>query len=94
MVTSLTAVLGASEGVDLGAPGLTSAQQALNNAGENVINWLYTSWYPTMENPGIDQATGALLRGDADVDEWVDRCEQVAKEFREDDSIKKQTREL
>ncbi|NED94260.1 carbohydrate ABC transporter, N-acetylglucosamine/diacetylchitobiose-binding protein [Phytoactinopolyspora alkaliphila] len=92
MVTSFTSVLGSSEGVEIAAPGLSSAQAALNAAGENVINWFYTSWYPTMENPGIDQATGALLRGAADVDEWVERCEDVAREIREDDSITKQSR--
>jgi N-acetylglucosamine transport system substrate-binding protein len=91
-VTSLTAVLGASDGVEIEAPGLSSAQTALSEAGENVINWLYPTWYPTMENPGIDQATGALLRGAIDVDEWVDQCEAAAAEIRDDDSIEKYTR--
>ncbi|WP_166350442.1 N-acetylglucosamine/diacetylchitobiose ABC transporter substrate-binding protein [Phytoactinopolyspora limicola] len=91
-VTSLTSVVGGSEGVELEAPGLSSAQAALEAAGENIINWLYPTWYPTMENPGIDQATGALLRGAVDVDEWVERCEDVAREFREDDSVNKQSR--
>jgi N-acetylglucosamine transport system substrate-binding protein len=45
-----------------------------------------------MENPGIDQATGALLRGDVDVDGWVAQCEAVTAEIRADDSITKQTR--
>lgn len=94
MVTSLTSVRGAADDVELDAPGLTSAQQALSAAGENVVNWLYPTWYPSMENPGIDQATGALLRGDLDVDGWVDECEAVAAEIREDDSIEKYTREL
>lgn len=92
-VTSLTSVAAANEEVEISAPGLASAQEALNAAGENVINWLYPTWYPTMENPGIDQATGALLRADITVDEWVQQCEAVAKEIREDDSVVKQTRE-
>jgi N-acetylglucosamine transport system substrate-binding protein len=91
-VTSLTSVLGASDGVQIDAPGLSSAQAALAAAGENVINWLYPDWYKTMENPGIDQATGALLRGDVDVDGWVAQCEAVTAEIRADDSITKQTR--
>ncbi|TDE09460.1 N-acetylglucosamine/diacetylchitobiose ABC transporter substrate-binding protein [Jiangella asiatica] len=92
-VTSLTSVAGASEGVTIEAPGLASAQAALQAAGDNVINWYYPSWYGDMENPGIDQATGALLRAEITVDEWADRCEAVATEVREDDSIDKQNRE-
>ncbi|AYY13286.1 carbohydrate ABC transporter, N-acetylglucosamine/diacetylchitobiose-binding protein [Actinobacteria bacterium YIM 96077] len=93
MVTSLTSVIGAADGVEL-APGLSSAQEALNAAGDNIVNWFYPTWYKEMENPGIDQATGKLLRGDATVDEWVDECEAVAAEIREDDSLLKQNREL
>ncbi|NEE01382.1 N-acetylglucosamine/diacetylchitobiose ABC transporter substrate-binding protein [Phytoactinopolyspora halotolerans] len=92
-VTSLTSVAAANEGVEFEAPGLSSAQQALTAAGDNVINWLYPSWYPTLENPGIDQATGALLRADITVDEWVEQCEAATAEIRNDDSISKQTRE-
>ncbi len=92
-VTSLTSVAGSSEGVEIQAPGLASAQAALEAAGDNVINWLYPSWYKTMENPGIDQATGALLRTELTVDQWVEQCEAAATAIRDDDSIVKQTRE-
>ncbi|PSL02163.1 N-acetylglucosamine transport system substrate-binding protein [Haloactinopolyspora alba] len=92
-VTSLTSVAEANQGVEIQAPGLSSAKDALNAAGDNVINWMYPTWYPTMENPGIDQATGALLRADITVDEWVQQCEKVAADIRKDDSIVKQTRE-
>lgn len=93
MVTSLTSVVGATEGVEFEAPGLNSARTALEAAGENVINWYYPSWYLTMENPGIDQVTGALLRGEIDANQWADQCEAVATSIRDDDSIVKQTRE-
>ncbi|TDE09689.1 N-acetylglucosamine/diacetylchitobiose ABC transporter substrate-binding protein [Jiangella asiatica] len=92
-VTSLTSVAEANEGVEFEAPGLSSAQAALTAAGDNVINWLYSTWYPTMESPGIDQATATLLRADITVDEWVQQCEAAAAEIRNDDSITKQTRE-
>lgn len=92
MVTSLTAVVGSSEGVDLGAPGLTSAQQALNAAGTNVLNYKWDSWYPTMNNPGIDAHTGDLLAGRKTVEEWADGCEDEARIIREDDAIQKYTR--
>jgi N-acetylglucosamine transport system substrate-binding protein len=92
MVSSLTSVLGAADDVQLAAPGLNSANQAFSAAGENVINWFYPTWYPTMENPGIDQATGRLLKADINPEQWAEECEAVAAEIREDDSISKQTR--
>lgn len=92
-VTSLTSVAGASDGVQIDAPGLASAQAALQAAGENVVNWFYPNWYPTMENPGIDQNTAALLRAEITVDQWVEQNEAVAASIRDDDSIVKQTRE-
>lgn len=92
-VTSLTSVAGASDGVQIDAPGLASAQAALQAAGDNVINWFYPNWYPTMENPGIDQNTAALLRAEISVDQWSEQNETVAATIRDDDSIVKQTRE-
>jgi N-acetylglucosamine transport system substrate-binding protein len=92
MVSSLTSVLGSADGVQLAAPGLNSAKDAFVAAGENIINWFYPTWYPTMENPGIDQATGRLLKADINPEQWADECEAVTKEIREDDSIGKQTR--
>ncbi len=92
-VTSLTAVLGAAEGVQIDASGLSSAKDALAAAGTNVVNWFYPNWYKTMENPGIDQVTGALLRGDINPDQWVDQVEAVTATIREDDTIPKQTRD-
>ncbi|MGH8822970.1 MAG: N-acetylglucosamine/diacetylchitobiose ABC transporter substrate-binding protein [Jiangellaceae bacterium] len=92
MVNSLTSVLGAADGVAIESPGLGSAVAAFAAAGENVVNWFYPSWYPTMENPGIDQATARLLTGDFTPEQWADECENVARAIREDDSIPKETR--
>lgn len=90
-VSSLTVVQGASDGVKL-PPGLTSAQKALADAGDNVVNWMYPTWYGKMENPGINAVTGDLLAGRKTVDEWVEGCEAEAKKVREDDSITKYKR--
>ncbi len=92
-VASLTSVLGAADGVQIDAPGLSSAKDALAAAGTNIVDWLYPTWYKTMENPGIDQVTGALLRGDINPDQWVDQVEAVTKTIRDDDAIAKQTRD-
>jgi N-acetylglucosamine transport system substrate-binding protein len=90
-VSSLTIVKDSSEGVDL-APGITSAKQALADAGDNVVNWLYPTWYGTMENPGINAVTGDLLAGRINVAQWSEGCEAEAAKIRDDDSITKYTR--
>lgn len=90
-VSSLAAVKGSADGVQL-PPGLTSAQSALSTAGDNVINWFYSTWYREMENPGIDEATASLLAGRSSVDDWVATCEAEATKVRDDDAITKYTR--
>ncbi|MPZ80527.1 MAG: carbohydrate ABC transporter, N-acetylglucosamine/diacetylchitobiose-binding protein [Actinophytocola sp.] len=90
-VSSLTVVKDSAEGVQL-PPGLTSAQSALKAAGDNVINWMYPTWYGDMENPGINAVTGDLLAGRKTVDEWAEGCEAEAKKIRDDDSVTKYTR--
>ncbi len=91
MVSSLTSVKGAADGLEL-SPGLASAAQMLSNAGDNVFNWLYPSWYATMENPMIDAATGDLMTNRITPQEWAERCEAAATQIREDDSIEKYSR--
>ncbi|HEY0453160.1 N-acetylglucosamine/diacetylchitobiose ABC transporter substrate-binding protein [Actinophytocola sp.] len=90
-VSSLTVVKGAADGVEL-PPGLTSAQAALKAADDNVVNWMYNTWYGTMWNPGINTQMGDLLTGRKSVDEFVAGCEAEAKKIRDDDSITKYTR--
>ncbi|MGH3731232.1 MAG: N-acetylglucosamine/diacetylchitobiose ABC transporter substrate-binding protein [Micromonosporaceae bacterium] len=91
MVSSLTAVKGAADGLDL-PPGLTAAAAVLKAAGDNVFNWNYPTWYLEMENPAIDAATGDLMSNRIKPDEWVERCEKAAKDIREDDSVTKYKR--
>ncbi|OLF09614.1 N-acetylglucosamine/diacetylchitobiose ABC transporter substrate-binding protein [Actinophytocola xanthii] len=90
-VSSLTVVQGAADGLQL-KPGLTSAQDALKTAGDNVINWRYQTWYQSMWNPGINAHIGDLLAGRMSVDEFSTACEAEAKKIRDDDSITKYTR--
>src|ERR1044071_2790813 len=56
-VSSLTVVQGAADGVELPA-GLTSARAALTAAGDNVVSWMYNTWYGKMWNPGINTQLG------------------------------------
>ena len=90
-VSSLTVVQGAADGVKL-PTGLTSAQKSLSAAGDNVIGWMYQTWYGKMWNPGINAHIGDLLAGRTNVDEFVAGCEAEAKKVRDDDSITKYTR--
>jgi N-acetylglucosamine transport system substrate-binding protein len=90
-VSSLTVVKGAADGVELPA-GLTSGQEALKAAGDNVINWMYNTWYGDMWNPGINTQMSDLLTGRKSVDEFAAGCEAEAKKVRDDDSVTKYTR--
>lgn len=90
-VSSLTVVQGASDGVELPA-GLTSARAALTTAGDNVVSWMYNTWYGKMWNPGINTQLGDLLTARKTVDEFCAGMEAEAKAVRDDDSITKYTR--
>ena len=90
-VSSLTVVQGAAEGVTLPA-GLTSASTALDAAGDNVINWMYNTWYGKMWNPGINTQVADLLTARKTVEEFCAGMEAEAKAVRDDDSITKYTR--
>jgi N-acetylglucosamine transport system substrate-binding protein len=90
-VSSLTVVKGAADGAEL-PPGLTSAQEALKAADDNVLNWMYNTWYGDMWNPGINTQMSDLLTGRKSVDEFVEGCEAEAKKVRDDDSVTKYTR--
>jgi N-acetylglucosamine transport system substrate-binding protein len=90
-VSSLTVVQGTAEGVKL-PTGLTSASAALSAAGDNVVNWMYNTWYGKMWNPGINTHMGDLLTARKSVDEFCAGMEAEAKAVRDDDSITKYTR--
>jgi N-acetylglucosamine transport system substrate-binding protein len=89
--SSLTVVDGSADGVEL-PPGLTSAKTALDAAGDNVVSWMYQTWYAKMWNPGINAHMGDLLAGRQSVDEFTAACESEAQKVRDDDSITKYTR--
>ncbi|HEY7594807.1 MAG TPA: N-acetylglucosamine/diacetylchitobiose ABC transporter substrate-binding protein [Actinophytocola sp.] len=90
-VSSLTVVKGAADGVKL-PPGLTSAQETLKSAGDNVLNWMYNTWYGDMWNPGVNAQIGDLMTGRKTVDQFCAGCESEAKKVRDDDSVTKYTR--
>jgi N-acetylglucosamine transport system substrate-binding protein len=87
-VSSLTIVEGSADGVDL-PPGLTSAQKALADAGDDVIYWMYQNWYGKLWNPGVNTVVGDLMAGRTTVDQFVAAAEAETKKVRDDASIKK-----
>lgn len=90
-VSSLTVVQGAADGVTL-PKGLTSAKKALTDAGDNVVSWMWATWYGKMFNPGINAVIGDLMTARKTVDEFSAGCEAEAKKVRDDDSITKYKR--
>lgn len=89
--SSLTVVLDAAEGLDLG-PTFTSTQDALTSAGENTFSSRYADWYPTLNTESRDQM-GALLTGQISVEDYMNNIQTVADTIAADDSITKYTRE-
>lgn len=87
---ALPVVRGATEGVDL-APGLGSVAAALDAAGDDVFGFKYRLWYAPLAK-AVDDATGELLTGRVDPEQWADRIQTTADEVAADDSIAKHER--
>lgn len=90
-VSSLTCVKGSAEGVSL-TPGLSSGNEVLEAAGDNVINYRYVGWYPKLENDAVAVATGLLMSNRIKPDEWISRCQKAADEIAKDSNTKKYRR--
>ncbi|RKN04075.1 N-acetylglucosamine/diacetylchitobiose ABC transporter substrate-binding protein [Streptomyces radicis] len=88
LVSSLTAVRGASDGMDL-PPGLTSASEVLAAAGDNLLLPRLPDWYRQLNNEEIGGAIAAMMAGDIEPDEAINRCQQAADATAQDDSIQK-----
>lgn len=87
---AMPVVRGAVDGLDL-TPGLASVAAALAAAGEHVFGYKYRTWYPELAK-AVDDATGELLAGRADPEQWADRIQQAADRTAADDSIAKHER--
>lgn len=89
--SSLTVVIDAAEGLDLG-PTFASTQDALSAAGDNTIASRYADWYPTLNTESRDKM-GALMTGQISVEDYMNDVQAVADAVAADDSIQKYTRE-
>ncbi|MBW1600713.1 N-acetylglucosamine/diacetylchitobiose ABC transporter substrate-binding protein [Streptomyces sp. JJ66] len=91
LVSALTCVRGAAEGLDLRS-GLSSASAALEAAGENVVGPRLPDWYLDLHKNKIGGTIAALMAGDVQPAEAVTRCQKFADETARDDSVKKYER--
>lgn len=88
-VSSLTSLNGGTEGLTL-PPGLSSSQEALAKAGENVVNPRIQDWYVALQKEKIGVAAlGEMMAGRMTPDETIAKIQKFADGVRADDSIKK-----
>ncbi|MFI6601292.1 N-acetylglucosamine/diacetylchitobiose ABC transporter substrate-binding protein [Nonomuraea sp. NPDC050536] len=90
LVRTVTTVKGATEGRKL-SPGVQSATDALNGAGENTVYYQWQQWYGPLKDEAI-AATGALMSGDLTPDKYLERIQKKADDIKNDSSIKKFSR--
>ncbi|MBB1244741.1 carbohydrate ABC transporter, N-acetylglucosamine/diacetylchitobiose-binding protein [Streptomyces durbertensis] len=88
LVSALTCVQGAADGLDL-TPGLTSAGEVLSAAGENVITPRIHDWYLELHKDQIGGTIASMMAGDMKPDEAVKRCQDFADRTAKDSSVKK-----
>ncbi|WP_432095838.1 N-acetylglucosamine/diacetylchitobiose ABC transporter substrate-binding protein [Streptomyces sp. bgisy100] len=88
-VSSLTSLNGGTEGLTL-PPGLKSATEALDKAGENIVNPRIQDWYVALEKEKIGVAAlGEMMAGRMTPVECVAKCQKFADETAKDDAVKK-----
>lgn len=88
LVKSLTCVAGATEGMDL-PPGLASSSDALDAAGQNVVNPRLPDWYQTLHKESVGGALAELMAGRMKPDEAIKKIQDAADKTAKDDAVKK-----
>ena len=88
LVSALTCVQGAAEGLDL-KPGLTSAKQTLEAAGDNVVTPRLPDWYLQLHKEKVGGAIAAMMAGEIKPAKAIERCQEATAQTRKDDSIRK-----
>ncbi|OEV04504.1 N-acetylglucosamine/diacetylchitobiose ABC transporter substrate-binding protein [Streptomyces oceani] len=91
LVSALTCVDGAADGLDLG-PGLGSAKKVVEAAGDNILSPRHKDWYLQLHNEKVGGALASLMSGDIGPSEAMKRCQKATDEVRKDDAIKKYKR--
>lgn len=90
---SLTTIVGAADGLDLGSA-FNSARDALNASdGQTFTGPLFPAWYDQF-NEEVNVQMGALLTMDITPAEFMTRIQEAADELAQDDSVEKFEREI
>jgi len=90
-VGSIMPVTDGAEGVELSSA-MTSALDVVSAAGDNILDRpSFSTWYSDI-NEEAKNSMGALLTGRIEVEEFIDRVQEVANDVAEDEDIPKYTR--
>ncbi|MBA0052044.1 carbohydrate ABC transporter, N-acetylglucosamine/diacetylchitobiose-binding protein [Streptomyces sp. AJS327] len=92
LVSAPSAVKGAGAGLKDLDPGVTSALDALDKAGDNIVMPRIRDWYLELHKDKIGGAIAEMMSGDIEPAEAVKRCQTAADEVAKDKSIKKYKR--
>ncbi|NJP65868.1 N-acetylglucosamine/diacetylchitobiose ABC transporter substrate-binding protein [Streptomyces spiramenti] len=87
-VASLTCVAGSADDLDL-PPGLASAQQAIQGAGDNIIVPRFRDWYAELFIDHMGVAMGQMMAGELTAAQATDRIQQAADRIAQDDNVEK-----
>ncbi len=88
-VSSLSSLNGGTDGLSLPS-GLSSAQEALEKAGKNVVNPRLQDWYVTLQKQQIGVGVlGEMMAGRMTPAEAVKKCQKFADATAKDDAVKK-----
>jgi N-acetylglucosamine transport system substrate-binding protein len=90
-VSSLTAVTGAADGLQLG-PGLTSVTKLIDGSQGSAFTWLYSTYYRKLERERVNAASLELFTKRINAAQWCDKVQKSADEFAGDSAIKKYKR--
>ncbi|BCJ39547.1 carbohydrate ABC transporter, N-acetylglucosamine/diacetylchitobiose-binding protein [Actinoplanes ianthinogenes] len=91
LTKSLTVVSGAADGVTI-SPGLTSANDALSKAGQDVfMGYLFDTWYKKLDDASREAANQLFFKG-GDAQKFCDTMEAASQAVAKDSSITKFTR--
>ncbi|WIM98300.1 N-acetylglucosamine/diacetylchitobiose ABC transporter substrate-binding protein [Actinoplanes oblitus] len=91
LTKSLTVVAGAADGVTI-SPGLTSANDALGKAGQDVfMGYLFDTWYKKLDDASREAANQLFFKG-GDAQKFCDTMEAASQAVAKDSSITKFTR--
>ncbi|GIM91360.1 N-acetylglucosamine/diacetylchitobiose ABC transporter substrate-binding protein [Paractinoplanes toevensis] len=91
LTKSLTVVAGASDGQTI-SPGLTSANDMLTKAGQDVfVGYLFDTWYKKLDDESRGAVNDLMFKG-GDAQKFCDRMEAASQAVAKDSSVTKFTR--